>query len=432
MHVVDAGKVKQKSYDWLTDSTSLTTTDISQACAKQRAGRAGRIQNGFCYRLYSQKQYEAMEKYAVPEILRVPLTEVCLNAKMLAENHSIEEYLLKALQPPPVRNIRRSIELLKKIDALDSNENFTDLGIHLADMPVDCQFGKMILYSIMLRCVDPVVTIVSALSTKDPFTKSVTTKEVKREFAKNSLSDHLMLLNAFNEWSSSSPQMDHHAGFCERNCISDANMLEINNLRRLIMRHLRSAEFITDDESELQKLNQNSEKWEIVRACITAGLYPNVGQIFKEKRQISAEYNERMLPHSSSIVNVLNAESDWLVYSSQSRVSRLSFLRNITVVPAIDVMLFGGTIKMPERNILPTEDNGDTIFRVDDWIRFTVNQKEANLLLQLRMKFSSVLLRFLHNHREFQLENKEIEMLGVLTQIIQQEDNIEQRRSDTM
>lgn len=444
MHVVDAGKVKQLSYDSTSDSTCLASTDISQACAKQRAGRAGRIQNGFCYRLYSHNQYEAMEKYTLPEILRVPLTEICLSAKMLAENDSIEEYLLKALQPPPVRNIRRSVELLQKIDALDSNESITDLGIHLANMPVECQLGKMILYSIMLRCLDPVVTIVSALSVKDPFTipvgnhgESITTNQIKREFAKNSLSDHQMLLNAFNEWST---QMHHQADFCERNCISNANMLQINNLRRLIIRHLRMAGFIADDESaqSLQKLNENSEKWELVRACITAALYPNVCQISKEKRRIFAEHNKIMAPQSSSIVhgsrsngyidtNVLNAEAEWLVYSSKFRISRLSFLRNITVVPAIDVILFGGTINMPERNILPAKDNGDTIFCIDDWIRIDVNQKEANLLFQLRLKFSSVLLRFLHNHRQFQPENKEIQMLKVLTQIIQQEDNIGQR-----
>lgn len=88
------------------------------------------------------EQYETMEKYTLPEILRVPLTEICLNTKMLAGDLSIEEFLLKALQPPSATNIRQSIELLKKINALDANENITYLGIHLANMPVDCQLGN--------------------------------------------------------------------------------------------------------------------------------------------------------------------------------------------------------------------------------------------------------------------------------------------------
>lgn len=72
-----------------------------------------------------------MDKYTLPEILRVPLTEICLKAKMLAGNLSIEIFLLKALQPPPVDNIRQSIKLLKSINALDNKENVTYLGILL-------------------------------------------------------------------------------------------------------------------------------------------------------------------------------------------------------------------------------------------------------------------------------------------------------------
>lgn len=129
--MVDAGKAKQLNYNAFDESTCLAPTDISQACAKQRSGRAGRVRSGFCYRLYSLDDYKAMPKYTVPEILRVSLTEMSINTKMFARDLSIEDYLMKALQPPPVENIRQSIKLLKRIDALDDKENITMLGIHL-------------------------------------------------------------------------------------------------------------------------------------------------------------------------------------------------------------------------------------------------------------------------------------------------------------
>lgn len=131
MYVVDAGKIKQIKYDSSNESTNLSSIDISQACAKQRAGRAGRVSDGFCYRLYSLDAFKAMQKYTEPEILRVSLTEISLNARMLSGNLSIEDFLKKALQSPPVQNIRQSIKLLKKIGALDDNENITNLGKHL-------------------------------------------------------------------------------------------------------------------------------------------------------------------------------------------------------------------------------------------------------------------------------------------------------------
>ncbi|XP_031621966.1 3'-5' RNA helicase YTHDC2-like [Contarinia nasturtii] len=193
VHVIDAGKAKEKQYDPLTESSGLILKSISKACAKQRAGCAGRTQNGYAYRLYSLQQYEEMEEYTLPEIQRIPLTEICLKTKILAPYISIENFLNKGLEPPPRENIRQSIELLKKIDALDTDERLTYLGNHLINMPVDSQLGKMILYSIALQCIDPVVTIVSGISHQDPFVLSFdqtnqqeeateTTDEIRKEF----------------------------------------------------------------------------------------------------------------------------------------------------------------------------------------------------------------------------------------------------------
>lgn len=503
MYVVDAGKVKQQSYDSISESTCLTSTDISQACAKQRAGRAGRIQNGWCYRLYSLEQYEVMEKYTLPEILRVPLTEICLNAKMLAGKLSIEEFLLKALQPPSLKNIRQSIELLKKINALDTDENITYLGIHLASMPVDCQLGKMLLYSILLRCIEPVVTIVSILSVKDPFmlplgNEGEKINKIKKGFGRDSLSDHQMLLNAFDEWSKCKRRHE----FCEENYISNGNMQMIQGsvwklfvfffsvfhwnsnlifnswigVRRLILGHLRMAEFIADDSARNQrKLNENGLKWEVIKACLVAGLYPNVCRISTLSGQIFSKQDKKLAPHLSSIIrerrakgqidpNVLSADAEWLVHGEKSRIAAFSLIRNITVVSGIDVILFAGPVNLPETNLVMADDNkievhsdvdcdnipdldyddddddddeffalpqngesGDARFNVDDWITFIVDENEAQLLFKLRVKFASMLSRFLKGHTTFQPKNKETRMLNVLTEVIRREDHIEKK-----
>lgn len=192
--------VREKMYDLGSESSSLTTTSISRACAKQRMGRAGRVQNGFCYRLYSRVQFEAMNEYVTPEICRVPLADVCLKVKMLATNTTIEAFLMKAIQPPSKEQIACAINLLKNINALDSHETLTDLGSHLAHMPIDCLLGKAILYALFLRCLDPVLTIVSALSLRGPFLLPITCNtdsisKVKIKFSECSSSDHKMIFN---------------------------------------------------------------------------------------------------------------------------------------------------------------------------------------------------------------------------------------------
>lgn len=73
VYVIDTGKVKQKSLDVINGISQLQVDWISKACAEQRRGRAGRCQEGFCYRIYSEQRYNSMEKFTTPEILRTSL-----------------------------------------------------------------------------------------------------------------------------------------------------------------------------------------------------------------------------------------------------------------------------------------------------------------------------------------------------------------------
>ena len=59
--------------------SSLQEVFISKASGKQRAGRAGRVQAGYCFRMYTRRKWDALRDYTVPEILRVPLEELCLH-----------------------------------------------------------------------------------------------------------------------------------------------------------------------------------------------------------------------------------------------------------------------------------------------------------------------------------------------------------------
>lgn len=269
VHVIDVGMVKQQSFNPVHGSMCLSTTIISKACAKQRTGRAGRTRNGFCYRLYSVEQYESMADYTTPEIKRVALTEMCLKAKMLAPNQPIMEFFQKAIDSPTKSHLLQSIHFLKEINALDSNEGITNLGYHLAHMPVDCQLGKMVLYAILFKCLDPILTIVSALSMKEPFLmpsdaeSRAKINKVRLEFANNALSDHQMLLGIYAEWQTN----DYSRKFCTENFISYANMDIIRNTRKLLKRHLDSGKYIGDETS----INDNALKWNVIKACIVAG-----------------------------------------------------------------------------------------------------------------------------------------------------------------
>lgn len=113
VYVIDTGRVKQQTFDAISGSSQLAVCWCSKACAKQRAGRAGRCQAGVCYRLFSSTRFETMESYTLPELLRVPLTEICIQAKLIEKELTIGQFLEEAIQPPSSFNVKQSIQILQ-------------------------------------------------------------------------------------------------------------------------------------------------------------------------------------------------------------------------------------------------------------------------------------------------------------------------------
>lgn len=140
---------------------------ISRTSATQRLGRAGRCRPGICYRLYSSARFAHFSEFQTPEILRTPLMELCLNTKLLAPaNMPIADFLARSPQPPSFIVTRNAVQMLKTMEALDAWEDVTELGNHLLDLPIEPRLGKMLLHGVVLKCLDPILTIVCCLAYK--------------------------------------------------------------------------------------------------------------------------------------------------------------------------------------------------------------------------------------------------------------------------
>ncbi len=144
----------------------------------QRAGRAGRVRAGICWKLY-QKSFmeESVPLYTLPEILRTPLEEVLLSVLILDIGHPMR-FLASAVQPPDQRAVVQALRNLIEMEAVKVNEGtdklereflLTPLGFHLASLPMDPKLGKMLISAAVLDCLDPLLTVAAALSSKSPF-----------------------------------------------------------------------------------------------------------------------------------------------------------------------------------------------------------------------------------------------------------------------
>jgi ATP-dependent RNA helicase DHX57 len=80
--VIDSGRVKETQYDPQSGLTRLVERWTSKAASKQRRGRAGRVRDGECFKLFTRLQESTMDDQPKPEIVRVPLDSLCLQIKV--------------------------------------------------------------------------------------------------------------------------------------------------------------------------------------------------------------------------------------------------------------------------------------------------------------------------------------------------------------
>ncbi|CAL8119258.1 unnamed protein product [Orchesella dallaii] len=203
-YVIDSGRAKEKSFNSLTGVTQLISVWISKASVNQRRGRAGRCRAGNCYHLFSTQRYESMIKFPIPEIARTSLQQLSLHAKSIIKpDMKIETFFMQIPEPPAPIAVKMSVESLTVMGALDENERVTELGKHLLGFPMDPFLGKALIYAVVFKCLDPILTLVSILSHRDPFelpsdaADKKKAKDCKIQFARDSFSDHMAYVKAF-------------------------------------------------------------------------------------------------------------------------------------------------------------------------------------------------------------------------------------------
>uniref|UniRef100_A0A4W4GI73 RNA helicase n=1 Tax=Electrophorus electricus TaxID=8005 RepID=A0A4W4GI73_ELEEL len=435
--VIDSGKVKEKAFDALNHVTMLKMVWISKASALQRKGRAGRCRPGVCFHLFSRLRFHNMLEHQVPQLLRMPLQELCLHTKLLAPiNCSIAEFLAKAPEPPHLVTVKNAVQMLKTIDAMDAWEDLTELGYHLADMPVEPHLGKMVLCAVVLKCLDPILTIACTLAYRDPFVLPAQASQkraamlCRRRFAANTFSDHMALLRAFQAWQKARND-GWERSFCEKNFLSQATMEMIIGMRTQLLGQLRALGFVrARGGGDIRDVNLNSENWAVVKAALVAGMYPSLVHVDRERLTLAGAKEKKVRFHHTSVLSqpqykkippanaqaaaVQSLPTDWLIYDEMTRAHRIASVRCGTVVTPLTVAVFGGCAKLPSTALqepaLPRvadyamnegsdSENEDpsTVHlaqvNIDEWLNFKLDQEMAELVFQFRQRWQSLFLR---------------------------------------
>ncbi|BCN93080.1 ATP-dependent helicase HrpB [Thiomicrorhabdus immobilis] len=141
--VVDSGLVRQASYDASSGMTRMLTQKISKASAKQRAGRAGRLQPGHAYRLWSESEQASRTEFEQESILNSDLTDLCLETAMWGVTEPLN---MQWLTPPPITHLKIAQQLLQTLGFLNPKNAITALGEQAMQLGVSARLAKLLLY----------------------------------------------------------------------------------------------------------------------------------------------------------------------------------------------------------------------------------------------------------------------------------------------
>ncbi|KAF7631095.1 hypothetical protein Mgra_00008682 [Meloidogyne graminicola] len=416
--VIDCGKAKEKSYDSLTNVARLNCRWIAQSNAEQRKGRAGRCQSGYCFRLYTLDDFNKMESTQIPEIKRTAIHEVCLHAKMSAPGGlSVQDFLKEALDPPDETIVGHSMDFLEVIGALHSPQTWepfttlysqlednssptqrnafqpsqadiTELGKIIANLPLEPQLARLLLFGLAFKCLNPITTLVAAVSyllltigSDDEKKRNALT--AREKLCKYDLSDHLMLIRLFNAYESQTTQY-LRKDFCDHYLVSEQAMKMIHGIKNQLICELRRCNLISENVFRAEddiSLNKYSDSWPLVQAIIVAGSYPNIGYVQRGGKfnRIRSHIGKASILHASSSLkkqllapsNKKNSQSDTLepeyfvfheAIAKDDNNNNQHSIKTVTAVPQLSVLLFAGPIRMAAQALAHFEivdPNGD-------------------------------------------------------------------------
>lgn len=452
VYVIDCGKHKENRYNPQKKLTSMVEDWISQANARQRRGRAGRVKPGICFCLYTRHRFEKlMRPYQVPEMLRMPLVELSLQIKLLSLGH-IKPFLSKALEPPREEAMTSAISLLYEVGALEGDEQLTPLGHHLAKLPVDVLIGKMLLYGAIFGCLSPILSISAFLSYKSPF---VYPKDEKQnvERAKlalladkidgsndsnynDRLSDHLLMMVAYKKWEKILSERGFKAAqlFCATYFLSSSVMHMIRDMRTQFGTLLADIGLISIPKSyqvgrmkkenldswlseKSQPFNMYSHHSSLVKAILCAGLYPNVAATEqgitaatlnglkqssrpgKKGHPIWYDGRREVHIHPSSVnCNMKAFPHPFLVFLEKVETNKV-FLRDTTIISPFSILLFGGAINIQHQTGLLT---------IDGWLKLTASAQYAVLFKELRSTLHALLKELIRKPENATLVDNEV------------------------
>ncbi len=318
-YVVDTGLARVSRYAAQARTRRLPIEPVAQSSADQRKGRAGRVAEGVCIRLYSEKDYEERPRFAQPEIQRANLADVILRMTAFGLG-DIERFPF--INQPATKAVRAGYALLEELGALDpvvtgTVRPLTAIGRELARLPVDPTVGRMILQAREEKCLREALVIAAGLSIQDPRERPLEAREkadaAHRRFA-HAESDFLTLLNIWDAFHDELERLSQAKlrRFCKDHFLSYTRMREWRDVHAQLVDVIKDRpgfkptsihDGVPPDQRGPDRLGFATPGYRALHRSILSGLLGNIAKRDEEKGGYLATQDRRIAIFPGSVLH---------------------------------------------------------------------------------------------------------------------------------
>ena len=370
-YVVDTGLARIPRYLPGSRTTTLPVMPISRSSADQRMGRCGRVQNGICYRLYSEEDYLSRPRFTPPEILRANLAEVILRMLDL-DLGDIESFPF--IDPPSAASLKDGYRLLVELGAIEENQTPGDVptpagakrqrrqgqasparyrltrrGRLMASLPVDPRIARILIEAEKEGCIREVLVIAAALSISDPRERPADQAEAADTAHgrfRHPESDFLTLLRIWDAFAKARKTMGtgRIKRYCRQHFLSFRRMREWRDLHFQLAEEVKEGGLTGGKDTATKEKealgNPDKDRYGAIHRAILSGFLSGIAVRRKKQIYQAARGREAMLFPGSSL---FDKPPEWIVAAEMVETSRL-FARTAARIDSRWLEPLGGSL----------------------------------------------------------------------------------------
>jgi ATP-dependent helicase HrpA len=312
-YVIDPGFARISRYSYRTKVQRLPIEPVSQASANQRKGRCGRVAEGICIRLYGEDDFNNRPAFTDAEILRTNLAAVILQMLQLKMG---DIHKFPFIDAPDHRLISDGYKLLEELQAVNTKNQLTPVGVQLSKLPLDPRLARMLLAAQEQSCVRELLIIASALSVQDPRERPVEKQQAADQSHRRfwaEFSDFAGFVNLWDYFETQRQELSQNQlrKLCKKEFLNYMRLREWRDIHHQLCVAIKDLGF---------KANTVAAGYDPVHKALLSGLLGNLGFNHEEREYLGARNRKFSIFPGSSLIK---KTPKWIMAAELIETSKL-------------------------------------------------------------------------------------------------------------